>query len=201
VLVSHTARVTVNEPSDEIDLEAWLFGLSDADYGACAKGHLGAGVFADEQGRGMINVESIGGHLIIQHYRPVHASRASVEMYSVASRVYLFHLVPVSAAVQWILELIPKTATASDLTCTVQVDLTPVLGRLAQISLLRHFLGRHVEEETVGFVADIRRKQSQTDQRTRGVAGARVNPASFGQPASSRPRVWGEDPNALPHDR
>ena len=75
--ISHTAHVTLNEPSDEIDLEAWLFGLSDADYQACARGHHGAGVFADEQGRGMVNVESIGGNLIVQHYRPVRADRSS----------------------------------------------------------------------------------------------------------------------------
>jgi hypothetical protein len=37
--VSHTADVALSEPSDQIDLEAWLFGLSDADYQACAKGH------------------------------------------------------------------------------------------------------------------------------------------------------------------
>src|SRR5262245_51671424 len=43
--ISHTAHVTLNEPSDEIDLKAWLFGLSDGDYQACAKGHQGAGVF------------------------------------------------------------------------------------------------------------------------------------------------------------
>jgi hypothetical protein len=36
--ISHTAHVTLNEPGDEIDLEAWLFGLSDVDYQACAKG-------------------------------------------------------------------------------------------------------------------------------------------------------------------
>ena len=29
--ISHTARVTLNAPSDEVDLEAWLFGLSDLD--------------------------------------------------------------------------------------------------------------------------------------------------------------------------
>ena len=85
--ISHTAHVTLNEPCDQIDLEAWLFGLSDADYQACANGHRGAGVFSDEQGRGMINVESIGGNLIVQHYRAVHADRGSVEMYSPASRV------------------------------------------------------------------------------------------------------------------
>lgn len=106
--ISHTARVTLNAPSDEVDLEAWLFGLSDADYQACAKGHRGAGVFTDEPGRGMINVESIGGNLIVQHYRSVHADRGYVEMYSPASRVYLFHLVPVAAGVRWTLEVVPK---------------------------------------------------------------------------------------------
>ena len=30
--ISHTAHATVNEARDEIDLETWLFGLSDADY-------------------------------------------------------------------------------------------------------------------------------------------------------------------------
>jgi hypothetical protein len=48
----------------------------------------------DEQGRGMVSVESIGGNLIIQHYRCVRADRSSVEMYSPASRLYFFHLIP-----------------------------------------------------------------------------------------------------------
>src|SRR5262245_28063089 len=144
---SHTARVPLNVAGDEIDLEGWLFALSDADYQGCAAGHRGAGVFADEQGRGMINVESIGGHLIVQHYRPVRAACSSVEMHSPASRVYLFHLVPVAAAVRWTLEVMPETRTSVYLACTVEVGLPPLLGALARISLLGHFLGRHVEEE------------------------------------------------------
>jgi hypothetical protein len=155
--ISHTTHVTVNKPSDEIDLETWLFGLSDADYQACADGHRGAGVFTDEQGRGMINVESIGGHLIVQHYRPVHSERCSVELYSPASRVYLFHLVPVAAGVRWTLEVTPKGAKASEFACTVRVHLRPVLGGLARLSLLGHFLGNHVDEEAQGFAADITR--------------------------------------------
>src|SRR4051794_15645969 len=118
--IRHTARVTVNEPSDEIDLDPWLFGLSGADYQGCARGHRGAGVFADEQGRGMINVESIGGNLIVQHYRSVRADSSSVEMYSRSSRVYHFHLVPVVAA-----------------------------AFLARLSFLGHFLGRHGDEEAL----------------------------------------------------
>jgi hypothetical protein len=158
--IGHSARATLDAPSDEIDLEAWLFGLSDPDYQACARGHRGAGVFADERGRGMLNVESIGGNLIVQHYRCVRADRSLVEMHSPASRVYLCHLVPVAAAVRWTLGVTPSSGTASDLSCSVEVDLPPVLGALARLSLLGHFLGRHVDEETRGFAADIGRKCS-----------------------------------------
>jgi hypothetical protein len=150
--------MTLHVSSDEVDLEAWLFGLSDADYQACAKGHQGAGAFADEQGRGTINVESIGGHLIVQHYRPVQADRSYVELHSPASRVYLFHLVPVAAGVRWTLEVTAASATSSDFACTVRVDLPPVLAVFARLSLLGYFLGRHVDEEARGFAADIARK-------------------------------------------
>jgi hypothetical protein len=158
VSISHTAYLTLSEPIESIDLEAWLFGLADAEYQACAKGHQGAGVIPDEQGRGMINVESIGGHLIVQHYRPVRSGRRSVETYSPASRVYLFHVIPVAAVVRWTLEVTPKGAAASEFACTVRVHLRPVLGVLARLSLLGHFLGRHVDEEARGFAADITRK-------------------------------------------
>ena len=156
--ISHTAHLTLNEPSEEIDLEAWLFGLSDTDYQACAKGHKGAGVFTDGRGRGMVNVESIGGNLIVQHYRLICGDRSSVEMYSPASRVYLFHLVPVASAVRRTLEVTAGSATTSNFTCTVQVDLPPILAVMARLSFLGHFLRRHVDEEAVGFAADIERK-------------------------------------------
>jgi len=156
--IGHTAHVTLNKRSDEIDLEAWLFGLSDAAYQACANGHQGAGVFADEDGRGMINVESIGGNLIVQHYRCIRAERSCVEMLSRTSRVYLFHLVPVAAGVRWTLEVTPTGSGFSDFSCTVRVDLPPALAILGRLSLLGRFLGRHVDEEALGFAADIARK-------------------------------------------
>ena len=156
--ISHTAHVALNEPSDQIDLENWLFELSDSDYQACAKGHRGAGVFSDDQGRGMVNVESIGGNLIVQHYRCVRADRSSVELYSAASRVYLFHLAPITAGVRWTLDVKPRAAGGSELACTVQVELPPVLSVLARLTFLGHFLGNHVEEEALGFAADIARK-------------------------------------------
>jgi hypothetical protein len=153
-----TATATLDVPAAEVDLEGWLFGLSDEDYQACARGHHGAGVFNDERGPGMVNVESIGGNLIVQHYRPVQAGRSDMEMHSPASRVYLLHLVPVRASVRWWLRIHQKTDSASEFTCTVQVDLHPVLRVLGGLMAAGAFLGRHVAEETTGFVADITRK-------------------------------------------
>ena len=86
----------------------------------------------------------------------------SVEMYSPASRVYLFHVVPVAAGVRWKLEVTPNGATASDFACTVEVRLRPGLGVLARLSLLGHFLANHVDEEAHGFAADITRKIQRT---------------------------------------
>jgi len=162
--ISRTAHVTLNEPSDGIDLDAWLFGLSDSDYQACARGHRGAGVFTDEHGRGMINVESIGGNLIVQHYQSVRADRFSVEMYSPRSRVYLFHLMPVAAGVRWTLQVTPVAATTADFACTVEVHLPAVLGVLGRLSFLGHFLGRHVVEEAQGFATDITRKHRRSTE-------------------------------------
>lgn len=157
--IQHSRQVTVQAPVAEIDLEEWVFGLSDDEYQACARGHHGAGRFEDERGRGTINVESVGGNLIVQHYRPVQAQPSRVEMYSPASRVYLAHVVPVRAAVRWTLEATAKDATSTDLTCAVKVDLPIALEVLGRLTGLNVFLRRHVNEETQAFGADIARKQ------------------------------------------
>ena len=158
--VQRSAQMTLDVPSTEVDLESWLFGLSDAEYQACARGHHAAGTFRDEQGRGMVNVESIGGNLIIQHYRAIRAESSDIEMYSASSRVYLLHLVPVTASVRWLITVTPKTAFSSEFTCTVQVTLHPVLMVIGRLMALGMFLKRHVDEETANFIADITRKHS-----------------------------------------
>ncbi|GAA3604430.1 hypothetical protein GCM10022419_106440 [Nonomuraea rosea] len=156
--IKHTAYATVDAPSPEIDLENWLLGLSDDEYRACARGHHGAGTYTDEKGRGMVNAESVGGNLIIQHYRVVRAEKSFVEMYSTASRIYLFHLVPVTGAVRWTLTATPQSATSSTFVCSVEVILPRVLAVLARTIVLGLFIRRHCEEETVNFAADIMRK-------------------------------------------
>ncbi|WP_459799899.1 hypothetical protein [Herbidospora sp. RD11066] len=156
--IKHTAYATPDVPVADIDLENWLFTLSDEEYQACARGHHGAGTFVDDLGRGMVNTESVGGHLIVQHYRPVRAEKSFVEMYSAASRIYLFHLVPVSGAVRWTLTITPDSATTSRFSCSVEVILPPVPAVLARLILLGVFIRRHCEEETALFSADMVRK-------------------------------------------
>ncbi|MGD9526105.1 hypothetical protein [Pseudonocardia sp.] len=160
--ITRTGRAHLDVPCTDIDLTAWIFGLSDAEYQACARGHRAAGVFADEEGRGTVNVEAIGGNLVIQHYRAVRTERDGVEMHSAASRVYLLHLVPVTATVGWWLAAAPTGAATSELTCTVEVGLHPVVQALGRLMALGTFLRRHVEEETQLFAADIERKTRRT---------------------------------------
>jgi hypothetical protein len=128
--IIHTARVTLNEPSYEVDLEGWIFGLSDGDYQACAKGppgrrHVhGRGGARDGQRR----VDRRQPDRPVVPARPC-GPRFRRNVLAPASRVSLFHLIPV-AAVRWTLEVTPKTAASSDFACTVQIDLPPVLALL-----------------------------------------------------------------------
>lgn len=117
----------------------------------------------------MVNVESVGGHLIIQHYREVHSQPSSVEMYSDASRVYLFHLVPVTATVRWRLALAATSPKASTFTCTVDVNLPPLLQSVARLT----FLGRSLPPARRGGSPQLRRRPN-SQARPAGPVG--MNP-------------------------
>jgi hypothetical protein len=77
-------QAVLNASVDEVDLEEWLFTLSDSEYQAPARGHRGAGVFTEDGVRGSINVESIGGTLMVQHYHAVSAQPERVAMFRAA---------------------------------------------------------------------------------------------------------------------
>jgi hypothetical protein len=59
----------INAPIEKVDLADWLFGLSDAEYQRCSPAHIAAGTTRSEDGKRMsINVEMIGGSIVVQHY-------------------------------------------------------------------------------------------------------------------------------------
>ena len=70
VLVESQKSATIHAPVERVDIADWLLHLPDAEYQRCATpDHIAAGTTTTDDGRPMsINVEVIGGSLMVQHY-------------------------------------------------------------------------------------------------------------------------------------
>jgi hypothetical protein len=70
VLVHSEQTATIHAPIDKVDIADWLLHLPDAEYQRCAPpDHIAAGSTTTDDGRPMsINVEVVGGSLVVQHY-------------------------------------------------------------------------------------------------------------------------------------
>jgi hypothetical protein len=119
---------------------------------------------------GSINVESIGGHLLVHHYLAVTSESGHVVMHSKNTRVYVMHLVPATIEVIWTLKVEPRNSQTCDFHCTVDVRISRLLALVASLGLLQSFLRRHVQGETPLFAADITRKLSGARDNARSVA-------------------------------
>ncbi|KAA0094201.1 hypothetical protein CIW49_25930 [Mycolicibacterium sp. P1-18] len=78
VLVHSEERAIINAPVDQVDVFEWLSTLPDDEYQRCAPpDHLAGGWSSTDDGRPMsINVEVVGGILVVQHYvAEVHDAR------------------------------------------------------------------------------------------------------------------------------
>lgn len=120
-----TQHTVINAPVDQVDLKEWLFTLSDSEYQATAKGNKAAGTFTTDGVRGMVNVESIGNVIVVQHYLAVRADSTHMEMLSERSLVYLLHLIPTPVWVRWTMTAVAKTEDTTTLSCTVQTRMPP----------------------------------------------------------------------------
>ena len=159
-----SSEATIDHPVEGIDLTAWLSNMTDRDYQACSRGHRAAGTFREGSSIGMVNVENVGGNLLVQHYLMVKAQPEQVVMHSTKTRVYILHLVPATIEVIWTVEVEPKTNKSATFRCTVETRMSTLLGALSNFILLQLFLQRHTREETVKFAGDIQRKAGLTSQ-------------------------------------
>jgi hypothetical protein len=153
-----SSETVINLPADRIDLPAWLATLSDRDYQACARGHVAAGAYHQDGVLGSINVENVGGHLLVQHYLAEDASPNRITMRSRNTRAYVLHTLPATIEVIWQLEVEPRDSASSLLRCTVEANIPALLNVAATLVLLPMFLRWHVQEETPLFAADMIRK-------------------------------------------
>ena len=68
-LVESSFSATINAPIEKVDIAAWCFALPEAEYQSCSPAHCSAGATTSPDGRRMsINVEILGGSLMVQHY-------------------------------------------------------------------------------------------------------------------------------------
>jgi len=68
-LVESSFAAPINAPIERVDIPSWCFTLPESEYQACSPAHCSAGATTSPDGRRMsINVEIIGGSLMVQHY-------------------------------------------------------------------------------------------------------------------------------------
>ena len=69
IFVESNFSATINAPIESVDIPSWCFTLSESEYQGCSPAHCSAGATTTPDGRRMsINVEILGGSLIVQHY-------------------------------------------------------------------------------------------------------------------------------------
>lgn len=150
-----SSQTLIELAADRIDLVAWMKNLSDRDYQACSPAHRAAGAFYENGTFGTINVESVGGHLLVHHYLATELEPLHVVMHSRDTRVYIMHIMPATIAVTWTLEAQANDSRSSRFRCTVEVHMPAFLSVVANLGLLPLFLRRHVQGETPLFAQDL----------------------------------------------
>jgi hypothetical protein len=68
-LVESSFSAIIKAPIEAVDIPSWCFTLPESEYQSCSPAHCSAGATSAPDGRRMsINVEIIGGSLMVQHY-------------------------------------------------------------------------------------------------------------------------------------
>ena len=69
-LVDSSFSAIINAPIEKINIPEWAFNLPEKEYQDCSPAHISAAKTIGPDGRRMsINVEIIGGSLMVQHYQ------------------------------------------------------------------------------------------------------------------------------------
>lgn len=157
-----THEVSVPLASGDIHLDEWLFNLSERDYKACTRGHRAVGTSGGAHFEGMVNVESMAGALIIQHYKTEVLEANRVRLFSKRSRAYLMHLLPFHLQVAWEMQVSGVSPNESRLRCTIDVRNPLWVRFIGLFNATNYWIRQHLIEETKGFARDLTRKGSQS---------------------------------------
>lgn len=82
-LVESSFSATINAPIEAVDIPSWCFTLRDSEYQSCSPAHCSVGATTAPDGRRMsINVEILGGSLMVQHYVEEIGERSHLKLVS-----------------------------------------------------------------------------------------------------------------------
>lgn len=129
VIVDSSFSAVINAPLENVDIPTWCFTLPDEEYQGCSPAHVAAGFTTSRDGRRMsINVEVIGGTLMVQHYVEMvgekhHLVLDSVsDLFTTTGRSKIF--------VMWELSVKPVDVGRCEFTCHVRTRATDELWDL-----------------------------------------------------------------------
>ena len=115
-LFQTVCEAPINAAKEVFNLHDLVFTLSDKDYQTTARGHIAAGSSIHNDGtQTSVNVESVGGNLLVQHYVAEVKEPDYIKMVSF-SDLWLMKLVHVVVKVTWEMRLI----SVSDNECKFQ---------------------------------------------------------------------------------
>jgi hypothetical protein len=113
----------IRAPLEKVDLADWLFTLPDAEYQRCSPAHIAAGASRSAEGRRMsLNVEFIGGSLVVQHYVEVVAEKHHCRLISLSD--VFSPDGPTKVRVTWELTVQPIDQHSCEFTNHVHADAT-----------------------------------------------------------------------------
>ena len=155
-LFQTVCEALINAPKEAFNLHDWVFTLSDKDYQTTARGHIGAGSSIHSDGtQTSVNVESVGGNLLVQHYVAEVKEPDYVKMVSL-SDLWLMKLIRVVVKVTWEMRLIFVSDNACKFQNTVLVEHPNFIMKiLSALALGGYFVRKHNEEETPLFAENL----------------------------------------------
>lgn len=69
IIVDSSFSAIINAPIEKVNIPEWCFTLPEQEYQSCSPAHIAAGFTTSPEGKRMsINVEVLGGSLMVQHY-------------------------------------------------------------------------------------------------------------------------------------
>ena len=146
----------INAPKEAFNLHDWVFTLSDKDYQSTSRGHIAAGssIHTDKT-QTSVNVESVGGNLLVQHYVAEVKESDYVKMVS-QSDLWMLKLIHVVVKVTWEMRLISVSENECKFQNTVLVEHPNFIMKIiTTLGLAGYFVRKHNEEETPLFAQNL----------------------------------------------